>query len=210
MIAGQGCPPVPRRSPDTTSRCGRRGEEVSDTQARAGKCGVACTQTQAFSSAPACTCRSHGVHGGADAILGRDGGGRQARCGAGAGPHSHAGGAARLLAASGDRAHAAQAREGQGASAASSRRPPLASRRTARPPTCPPPHTPRSELHLCAGLAFTFVRKLGLGLSFESGHGFVVRKRRVGGTPERPAWAWSAPLFITLGAGEGGGGSARG
>ncbi len=34
----------------------------------------------------------------------------------------------------------------------------------------------RSELHFCNGLAFTFVRKLGAGLSFEAGHGFVIRK----------------------------------
>lgn len=33
-----------------------------------------------------------------------------------------------------------------------------------------------SELHFCNGLAFTFVRKLGVGLSFEAGHGFVIRK----------------------------------
>ncbi len=33
-----------------------------------------------------------------------------------------------------------------------------------------------SELHFCNGLAFTFVRKVGAGVSFESGHGFVVRK----------------------------------
>ncbi len=35
---------------------------------------------------------------------------------------------------------------------------------------------PCSELHFCNGLAFTFVRKLGVGLSFEAGHGFVIRK----------------------------------
>ena len=33
-----------------------------------------------------------------------------------------------------------------------------------------------SELHFCNGLAFTFVRKVGAGISFESGHGFVIRK----------------------------------
>lgn len=38
-----------------------------------------------------------------------------------------------------------------------------------------------SELHFCNGLAFTFVRKLGAGISFESGHGFVIRKVYTGG-----------------------------
>lgn len=40
----------------------------------------------------------------------------------------------------------------------------------------PPLPPDRSELHFCNGLAFTFVRKLGAGLSFEAGHGFVIRK----------------------------------
>lgn len=49
-------------------------------------------------------------------------------------------------------------------------------------PQCPPslPFR-RSELHFCNGLAFTFVRKMGAGISFEAGHGFVIRKIYTGG-----------------------------
>lgn len=57
---------------------------------------------------------------------------------------------------------------------------------------------PRSELHFCNGLAFTFVRKLGVGLSFEAGHGFVIRKIYTGEQGGRPTWTWSAPLFLTV------------
>lgn len=57
---------------------------------------------------------------------------------------------------------------------------------------------PRSELHFCNGLAFTFVRKLGAGLSFEAGHGFVIRKIYTGEKDGRPTWTWSAPLFMTV------------
>lgn len=65
-------------------------------------------------------------------------------------------------------------------------------------PAHPPP--PSSELHFCNGLAFTFVRKVGAGLSFESGHGFVIRKRYSGEQGGRPTWTWSAPLFLTVAA----------
>ncbi|EFN55670.1 hypothetical protein CHLNCDRAFT_133895 [Chlorella variabilis] len=57
---------------------------------------------------------------------------------------------------------------------------------------------PRSELHYCNGLAFTFVRKLGAGISFEAGHGFVIRKIYTGERQGRPTWTWSAPLFLTV------------
>lgn len=57
---------------------------------------------------------------------------------------------------------------------------------------------PRSELHFCNGLAFTFVRKMGVGLSFESGRGFVLRKIYTGELNGRPTWTWSAPLFLTV------------
>ncbi|PSC74547.1 SH3 domain-containing [Micractinium conductrix] len=59
---------------------------------------------------------------------------------------------------------------------------------------------PRSELHFCNGLAFTFVRKVGVGLSFEGGHGFVIRKIYTGDRDGRPQWTWSAPLFLTVAA----------
>lgn len=65
---------------------------------------------------------------------------------------------------------------------------------------------PGSELHFCAGLAFTFVKKGGIGLGFEHGHGFVISKlpgdaAAAGPTGGAPSWTWSAPLFITVNAG---------
>lgn len=56
---------------------------------------------------------------------------------------------------------------------------------------------PSREFHMAQGLAFTFVKKLGIGLTFESGHGFVVAKIK---TPEGTI-GWSAPLFISIKAG---------
>ncbi len=35
---------------------------------------------------------------------------------------------------------------------------------------------PASELHFCKGIAFTFTRKGGIGLTYEQGHGFVIAK----------------------------------
>lgn len=62
---------------------------------------------------------------------------------------------------------------------------------------------PLSELHFCKGLAFTFVRKGGIGLSFEQGHGFVIAKLPgdSAGPENTPSWSWSAPLFIDCYAG---------
>ena len=48
------------------------------------------------------------------------------------------------------------------------------------PPGC-------SELHFCNGLAFTFVRKVGVGLSYETGHGFCIRKIMTGAQADRRA-----------------------
>ncbi|GAB4823420.1 hypothetical protein N2152v2_010466 [Parachlorella kessleri] len=62
---------------------------------------------------------------------------------------------------------------------------------------------PLSELHFASGLAFTFVKKIGVGLSVETGHGFVISKLpgdSAGGSTS-PSWSWSAPLFINCYAG---------
>jgi lipid-binding SYLF domain-containing protein len=72
-------------------------------------------------------------------------------------------------------------------------------------PTCwltyLPPCLP-SEFKAAAGLAFTFVKKFGMGITVDSGHGFVLAKV-VG--PEGAPVRWSAPLFITItGGGVGG------
>lgn len=42
------------------------------------------------------------------------------------------------------------------------------------------PSTRCSELHACQGLAFTFMRKLGAGITLETGHGLVIRKIATG------------------------------
>lgn len=65
---------------------------------------------------------------------------------------------------------------------------------------------PPAELCFCSGLAFTFVRKGGMGVSVETGHGFVVKKIAEPSTSEaaaagRPGWSWSPPLFISVFAG---------
>ncbi|KAL4858995.1 Subtilisin BL [Chlorella vulgaris] len=63
-------------------------------------------------------------------------------------------------------------------------------------------HLPASEFKAAAGLAFTFVKKFGMGITVDSGHGFVLAKV-VG--PEGAPVRWSAPLFITItGGGVGG------
>jgi sodium-coupled neutral amino acid transporter 10 len=73
-----------------------------------------------------------------------------------------------------------------------------------------------AELHCASGLAFTFVKKAGVGLSLERGRGFVIAK--LPGDAAAPAaavsaaavsvdvvavppWTWSAPLFINVNAG---------
>lgn len=68
---------------------------------------------------------------------------------------------------------------------------------------------PPAELHFASGLAFTFSKKGGIGVSLETGHGFVINKiasKPASPAPgERaaphPAWSWSAPLFISTFAG---------
>ncbi|KAL4423048.1 hypothetical protein ABPG77_002082 [Micractinium sp. CCAP 211/92] len=58
---------------------------------------------------------------------------------------------------------------------------------------------PKSELHACQGLAFTFMRKLGAGITLETGHGMVIRKIAAGTGPDgRATWKWSAPLVMKV------------
>jgi len=59
---------------------------------------------------------------------------------------------------------------------------------------------PPQELHACQGVAFTFLRKIGAGLTLEGGHGLVIRKIASGQSrPDgRPGWRWSAPLVMKV------------
>lgn len=58
---------------------------------------------------------------------------------------------------------------------------------------------PKSEVGACSGLAFTFMRKLGAGITLETGHGLVIRKIAAGTRSDgRPAWKWSAPLVMKV------------
>jgi lipid-binding SYLF domain-containing protein len=58
---------------------------------------------------------------------------------------------------------------------------------------------PTSELLHCHGVAFTTVFKAGVGVGVGKGHGFVIAKLP-NDVIDEPA-KWSAPLFLTVGAG---------
>ena len=58
---------------------------------------------------------------------------------------------------------------------------------------------PPAELHQCAGLCFTSVKKAGVGVTLELGSGFVLAK--LPGKGGRQSWGWSAPLFVSLASG---------
>jgi len=56
---------------------------------------------------------------------------------------------------------------------------------------------PRSDLAFANGLLFTFHRKIGAGVSIDTGHGFIIAK--LPAPPDSPIpWQWSAPLFIDV------------
>lgn len=60
---------------------------------------------------------------------------------------------------------------------------------------------PRSELHFASGLCFTHVFKAGVGISVESGRGFVIAKHSTEKPDGTRSWTWSAPCFINVHAG---------
>lgn len=59
---------------------------------------------------------------------------------------------------------------------------------------------PGAELHVCKGLLFSFVTKVGAGLSASFGRGFVISKVRSESHDSSAgySWTWSPPLFVQV------------